>query len=326
MLHPQSSHDLDNDLDFCFDFDSNQHHIDCFLQSLYTKDDTSHYPVEYSYAICSNAEYQMIEGYIMPRNFRYILAVACGLSIIDFSYLRQAANQSSFGESHHSQKYLYAPGTMKECEGGEMTSTSGSSRRKRSRGKDGDEREVNYQIAGDVDSLEIMGPQRSREFMIQRLGHLDRDDIRYNNGLLDGYHVILFGDYDDPTTLKTFMADQKEENGRGRKGRKQTSKTNSAAVATDNQYTKGRVRLLLLLFGAKVCDEATSNVQISTDSKVIILTKYGGAKDKEGIKIILDAGYSPKELIERAPIVGLKWLQDTIAEFKIKNIDDYVHK
>lgn len=320
ILHPHSSRDVNNGLEFCFDFDSDHHHVDCFLQSLYTKDDTLHYPVEYSYAICSNAEYQMFEGYIMPRSFQYILAVACGLSIIDFSYLRQAANRASFG-IHNSQKYLYAPGTFKEEYVAEDISSH--SRRKRSRGNDCDEREVNYQIAGDIDSLEIMGPQRSREVMLQRLRNLDHKDFSYNNGLLDGYHVILYGDFDDPVSLRSFGGYQKEENGAGRKGIKQTKK-NAATVATDNCYTKGRVRMLLQLCGAKVCDEAMNNVQISTQSKVVILTRCG-AKVTDCLKCILDAGYHPKEPIESAPIVGLRWLQDTIAEFKIKHIHDYAN-
>eukprot|EP00557_Chaetoceros_sp_GSL56_P001205 CAMPEP_0176490512 /NCGR_PEP_ID=MMETSP0200_2-20121128/7912_1 /TAXON_ID=947934 /ORGANISM="Chaetoceros sp., Strain GSL56" /LENGTH=820 /DNA_ID=CAMNT_0017887827 /DNA_START=40 /DNA_END=2502 /DNA_ORIENTATION=- len=318
MLHPPSTHD--DDLDFCFDFDSDHHdhHVDCFLQSLYTRDNTSHYPVEYSYAICSNAEYQMFEGYIMPRSFRYILAVACGLSIIDFSYLRQAANQSSFG-TH----YLYAPGsTMKDNNAAEIASFS---RRKRSRGKDGDEGEVNYQIAGDVDSLEMMGPQRSREMMLQKLGQLDHDDFWcYNNGLLDGYHVILNGDYDDPVTLTSSLGDGNDKLSGGKKGRKQEAKTLSAIVATDNQYTKGRVRMLLKLCGANVCDETRTIVSFTTGSKILILTK-DGAKHKECVKSVLDTGYRPKELVESAPIVGLRWLQDTIAEFKVKNIHEYAN-
>ena len=254
------------ELDFMFNFDLEED-VDSFMQSLYTKDSATHFPVEYSYAVCSNAEYQTCEGYIMPRCFRYILAVACGLNIIDFSYLRKAPS-SSFG-SHDSRKYLYAPGTMKEDD---ALLAASSGRRKRSRGKEENESETVYQVAGDVASVELMGPQRSRIALLQRLCSLNDCNYWYTNGLLESYTVFLYGDFDQPSTVpsKEIASGQKRK-----RKRSVNDNSNPLLEAPDDKYTKGRIELLLRLCGAKVCilSSASKGQEIQNPNRVIVITR-----------------------------------------------------
>lgn len=304
------------ELDFAFNFESEEE-ADSFIQSMYTKDSSMHFPIEYSYALCSNAEYQTCEGYIMPRSFRYILAVACGLNIIDFSYLRNAPS-ASFG-IHDSRKFLYAPGSMKNDD---MPTTSSSGRRQRSRGKDEIESEAVYQVAGDVDSTELMGPQRSRTVLLQRLCNLDDNNYWYSNGLLDTSTVFLFGNFDEPPVPA-------KDNTVGQKRKRSRSKNDDANLlldAPDGKYTKGRIEILLRLCGAKVhtLSATSKGSDIKNLDRVIVLTRN---KTKSNVvksikNLLKDSGFTD-DTISKTPIVSCKWLEDSIAEFKVKNTEGY---
>ena len=313
MLQP-ANHEAE--LDFAFNFESEEE-SDSFIQSMYTKDSSMHFPVEYSYALCSNAEYQTCEGYIMPRSFRYILAVACGLNIIDFSYLRNVTS-ASFG-IHDSRKYLYAPGSMKDDD---VPTTSSSGRRQRSRGKEEIESETVYQVAGDVDSIELMGPQRSRTVLLQRLCNLDDNNYWYSNGLLDTSTVFLFGDFDEPPVPA-------KDNTVGQKRKRSRSKNDDANLlldAPDGKYTKGRIEILLRLCGAKVhtLSATSKGSDIQNPDRVIVLTRNKAKSNVvKSIKNLLkDSGFTD-DTISKTPIVSCKWLEDSIAEFKVKNPEGY---
>jgi hypothetical protein len=310
MLQPISQSD---ELDFVFNFEVEQD-VDSFMQSLYTKDSSMHFPVEYSYAICSNAEYQTCEGYIMPRSFGYILAVACGLNIIDFSYLRKATS-SSLG-SHDSRKYLYAPGTMKEDD---ALLTASSGRRKRSRGKEENDSKTVYQVAGDVASVELMGPQRSRSALLQRLCSLDEGNYCYSNGLLEEYTVFLYGDFDQPTAVppKDSSSGQKRK-----RSRSKSDKPNAPLDAPDDKYTKGRIELLLRLCGAKVCilSSTSQGQNIQNSNRVIVITR---SKVSEKVVKCINELLCTDDAISKTSIVSCKWLEDSIAEFTVKNFEGY---
>lgn len=320
ILQPERPERNEIDFEFSFDFDSNED-VDSFMHSLYTIDTTSHFPIEYSYAICSNAEYQTFEGYIMPRSFRFVLAVACGLSIIDISYLRKATS-ASFG-IHDSRKYLYAPGTFKDDD----MAQSGN-RRKRSRGREVENKEENYQVAGDVDSMELMGPQRSRETLMKRLGERSEGNFKYNNGLLDDYVVLLFGDFDELHVRVPILQTSGKQKRRGR-AKIDKSNSNASDAMPDNVYTKGRVSLLLSLCGANLADfHSYDNNSFSTSKingkNVIILTRNEtNTQTKKRMKSMLKNNGVSDDRVKDIPVVCCKWLEDSIACFKVKNIDEF---
>lgn len=346
ILRPGSQRDSKYaDLDFNFNFDSEED-AKSYMRALFAMDSTSHYPVEYSYAICSNAEYQTFEGYIMPRNFRYILAVASGLSIIDFSYLRKATS-ASFG-IHDSRKYLYAPGTMKVEDissggGGVGAGARNVNRRKRSRARGTEEKEETYKIAGDVESMELMGPLRSREAMIKRLKSSENvcefelsDNTmkveRTNNGLLEDFEVLLHGEF-DAEPASTGPADNDSRKSQKRKGGSRPKGDKSKNIvqdASDDVYSKGRVSLLLRLCGATVID-LTSYKNLSTGTctnsnsskKVVILTRCkADKKTQKQFCSILKSNGVPIGKSKEISSVCCKWLLDSIAEFKVKPIDN----
>ena len=346
ILRPGSQRDSkDADLDFNFNFDSEED-AKSYMRALFAMDSTSHYPVEYSYAICSNAEYQTFEGYIMPRNFRYILAVASGLSIIDFSYLRKATS-ASFG-IHDSRKYLYAPGTMKvedisSVSGGDGAGARNVNRRKRSRARGTEEKEETFKIAGDVESMELMGPLRSREAMMKRLKssenvrELELSDNTMkvectNNGLLEDFEVLLHGEF-DAEPAPSGPADNDSRTSQKRKGGSRPKGDKSKNIvqdASDDVYSKGRVSLLLRLCGATVTDLCSyKNLSTGTctnsnsSKKVVILTRcQADKKTQKQFCSILKSNGVPIGKSKEISSVCCKWLQDSIAEFKVKPIDN----
>lgn len=177
----------DSDLDFSADFESEESREKfyslLYRENLFQADDGSiHCNAEVCYAICSNAEYQTCDGYMMPRNFKYVLAVACGLSIIEIGMLRKSS--ASNGGLHDPSRYIYVPGTVKSD-----TSTT----RKRSRRNES--AVENFDVVGHVSStIEFGGPKKSRAQLIHRWDYQSKDS--YSNGLLENYIIILYGDFD----------------------------------------------------------------------------------------------------------------------------------
>ena len=290
-----------SDLEFSFNFDSDDH-CDSYLKQLYTPDQNNMMPFQYSYSICTYSEFQMYDGFMVSRSFRYILSVACGLSIVDMSFLRKASS-SSFVAS----KYLYAPNTMDEQE------ETSSGRRKRSRGKESSESPEVFHIIGDSDSIELNAPQRSRSEALQRCQHLESGNYHYNNGLLEGFEIRLFGKFDDiPDYIRAQEGDKK------RKPSRTSEKNGNLSEKSDNVYTFGRVKFLLEICGATVQHCKDGIVQdFNGDKKKVVLTRK---------KLNLKQMNKVKEQLgknEDVSFVPLKWLEDSIAEFNVKDLDNY---
>lgn len=175
----------DNDLDFHADFESEESrekfHSFLYENTFQADDGSIHCNAEVCYAICSNAEYQTCDGYMMPRNFKYVLAVACGLSIVEIGMVRKASASHGL---HDPSRYLYVPGTVKN--------DSSTSRKRCRRNESIPE---NFDVVGHVSStIEFGGPKKSRDQLIHRWNYQSKDS--YSNGLLDNYTIILYGDYD----------------------------------------------------------------------------------------------------------------------------------
>ena len=290
-----------SDIEFSFNFDSDDH-CESFLEQLYTPDENNMMPFQYSYSICTYSEYQMFEGFMVSRSFRYILSVACGLSIVDMSFLRKASS-SSFGAS----KYLYAPNTMEEQQ------EASSGRRKRSRGKESSEAPEVFHIIGDSDSIELMAPQRSRSEALQRCQNLGSGNYYYNNGLLEEFEIRLFGKFDDiPDYIRA------QEGGKKRKPSRTSEKNSNLSEKPDNAYTLGRVKFLLELCGATVqhCKDGVVQDFNGDKKKVVLTRKKLNSKQMNKVKEQLGKN-------EDVSFVPLKWLEDSIAEFNVKDLDNY---
>ncbi len=299
LLQSGDCHELDLNFNFNFDCESD---TAAFLSVLYKKAEGAFsVPAEVHYVLCFNAEYQTCDGYIIPRSFRYLLAVACGLTIVDFSFLRKASSISSRKKAV--PDYLYAPGCAKSVE----VSTKKSSR---SRGRKEEEVEDNYYVAGDVESVELMGPKRSREQLLARMSNCT--SCSYNNGLLSEYSIFLLGDFD-----KAPLSKQEK--------RKRSAPTNADANDFD-LYTRGRVQILLTLCGALIINNVNGNhdgLQMTGKTVVVLTRGRPKANDMKSAKSSLRKAGISDDKIQNVAVVGLKWLQDSIAEFKVKDLVGY---
>ncbi len=297
----QSDNDAKLGLNFNFNFDCKSDTA-AFVSALYEKSKGAlSVPAELHYAVCFNAEYQTCDGFIIPRSFRYLLAVACGLTIVDFSFLRKASSISSRKKTV--PDYLYAPGCAKSVE-------VPPKKVNRSRGRKEEEVEDSYFVAGDVESVELMGPKRSRQQLLERMAKCT--SCSYDNGLLNEYSIFLVGEFDKVPLSK-------------RQKRKKLAPANADANDFD-LYTKGRVKILLKLCGALIMNDVHGNYDCleSTGRTIVTLTRNKPtAKDMKLAKSSLKEAGISDDKIQNAAVVELKWLQDSIAEFKVKDLDGY---
>jgi len=309
------------------------------------------------YAICSNSEFQTCDGFIAPRSFQYLLAVACGLPIVDISYIRSAAASSGGGHSSNGgNSYLHAlEATMENKPRDDGTgggTTPPRARNKRTtRGKNDSKLanvgKVPFRIVGDVQSSDWTGPKRARAALLERLPAKVDSDIdactvlrrrnSYNNGLLAGYTVILCGTYD---TLPVGFPSQPRKGGRVKRSRAK-SNTNTITAADKlldethhpNLYSRGRLSLLLTLCGAEVLVLETfsnesslrctsTSTASSPDRKVVILSN---GRDRCFSKFARQLAAAAADDIGRitVSVVTNGWVLDSIAEFRVQNIKDY---
>jgi len=318
-----------SDLDLPFDFESPESRSD-FLAALQSSRSGQFGAI---YAISADSEYPFIDGYIVPRSFRYLLAVAAKLHMVDISYI--ANNCNDIGRSTGAAgRYLIPQNAAAHPE--DMDDACG--RRKRSKrggptGSNGpDPSKINpdtnapYAICGDVDTEGTGAPQRA----ISASGE----------AILEGYTVFLFGDFDHVASPSARAG-----------GRSRARSSGSSKVDDSNLYSRGRLSLLLHLCGADVVDlkevvqamehKATNSASASSDIdhvlnvlqsrgrtiNTVVLTRYrANARDyRLARKFLADHREALKSGgVESAPIiVGAEWVLDTIGNFSVQDLEKY---
>jgi len=312
------------------------------------------------YAICSNSEFQTCDGFIAPRSFQYLLAIACGLPIVDISYIRSAAASiNGGGRSNGGNTYLHALETTTmenkphDAGIGGDTAPPRARTKRTTRGKNDTKPEnvgkVPFRIVGDSQSSDWTGPKRARAALLERLSAPVDSDAdacttlhhhhTYNNGLLAGYTVLLCGTYD---TLPVVTPTQPRKGGRVKRSR---AKSNTNTTAADklldemhhpNLYSRGRLSLLLTLCGAEVLALETfsndspsrcmSTSALSSPHREIVILSNG--RDRGFCKLARQFAAAVNtddddDWRSTVSVVTHGWVLDSIAEFKVRNVEDY---
>jgi hypothetical protein len=340
LLQPFSDDTPGNSADVHFDFERSEEG-DHFRNILFSKDDEEDklcIHAQYAYALSFNAEFKACDGYIVPRSFRYLLAIACGMPIVDISYIT----------AHSSRKrHLHAPGAAEEgllgLEAG-VISARPAQRKKRSRSglKNTEDDEV-YFVVGDVGSESWTGPCCSRREMLKRISIIPNlQPCVYNNGLLEGYNVLMF----DPKSYDVIPTQK------SRRRKKPTTKVSMGNIKKEtdiNLYSFERIKLLLRLCGAsvgnfeRICSQSDKTVS-DTDMDIDLEIKNNLGKctdqpsllEKYVILLRVDASEddwrSARQKLEEndclsvmsnIPMVSANWALDSIAEFKVKDLNKY---
>ena len=293
-------------LDFDFDFEKGSC-IDSYVSSVFGR---SQAEGEKCYAVCYNSEFETCDGFIAPRSFRYLLAVASGLPIMDISFIRDLNNNSTYPSVN-----------------------SAENRKSKVRGKKlGSSTSLNnnnkiYDIIGDVESNQWMGPKRSRKARLELYASIYNNlpmkkDVLMSsvlsNGLLKKFKVILCGKFDIiPSRLaRCTLPRSSQRNSSINKGHK---------VDDSNLYSLRRVHLLLQLCGASVSELSEyTPTRDSGNEELIMIRKCPNARDRKlAAKLVSNCNllkYFPNSI----PIISSNWLLDSIAEFEIQNIKKYL--
>jgi hypothetical protein len=212
----------DDDLDTGFDFDTEdgrEHFLS--LLSSQKDDDSTAVPLSH-YALSTEKEYAFEEGVVVPRSFQFYLAVACGLPIVDISFLESHSKKKRLGIMNH-QRYL-------------IPSNDADSITK--------EEKATHVIG--ASNHNWFAPQKARSAAIERHSlwtrdegiHASSDTLLPGTDLLQNYSVILVGEFDQPSVSK----------------RVAKKKAKSTETTSDGSRTRGNITILLQLCGAKIYD------------------------------------------------------------------------
>lgn len=314
--HPDGHDDSMDDLDMNFDFDTAEGR-GAFLDVL------SHSAARSSfYAISTDKDYAVPgAGIVVPRSFQYYLAVACGMPIVDIEFLATFTKNKRSGIGH--QRYPFPSSPGKEAD-----------------------KEKDFCVIGATDHSWNV-PQKARAAALERHSSWSKgsgdatptETLRPGTDLLQGYTVILLGEFDQPNSKRAAAKRKKQQ-----------------PNAESKNYTRGHVNLLLKLCGAKVyeVDSVTTLKQVKkglsdeqlagignvvptgkegspilkdafaeNDSKVFVLVN-----DSVGVKfaneVLNQLGSSiSNDKVSETSVVTREWLLDCIGEFEVKTTDHY---
>lgn len=212
----------DDNLDTGFDFDTEDGRGQFF--SLLSSSKKCHsIPVPSScFALSTEKEYAFDEGVVVPRSFQFYLAVACGLPIVDISFLESHSKKKRLGVTNH-QRYPFP--TIGE--------------------KNISKEEKATHVIG-ASNHNWYAPQKASVAAIERHSkwtcgegiHASSETLFPGTDLLQNFSVILLGDFDQPSVSK----------------RVAKKKAKSSETTSDGSRTRGNIIVLLQLCGATVYD------------------------------------------------------------------------
>jgi len=268
----------------------------------------------------------------VPRSFPYYLAVACGLPIVDIGLLTSVTKLKRRGTTRY-QRYLFPSLTH---------STS--------KVMDENSSQADYVVRG-ASNYSWDAPEKARTAALLRHSlwqkgegpHASSENLLPGCNLLDGYRVLLLGEFDQLNQRKRpIVSKRKKKQGSEEKG--------------GGYCTRGNMILLLQLCGANVYD--VDSIAVSTQVKRGLTTKQiigiknlmplGGLEDGTTLVDALQTGskevsctdnvvvmvkdlsdsklaseffsqMSPLLNVNSHPLVTCQWLLDSIGDFEVKN-------
>ena len=317
------------DMDFDFDTEVGRESF-LMLLSSHRGGDSSPAPLS-SYAVSTEQEYATCDGIVIPISFRYYLAVACGLPIVDIEFLSSALKEKRSGKVNH-QRFPF-PSSQNESA---------------------------FRVISAAD-YSWHAPQKAQAAALERHtlwkndcgANASSETLLPGTDLLNGYTIIMIGQYDQPAAKKVAAKRRKQR----------FDETRS------NCYTKGNIALLLQLTGARVYDVNTATtlkhlrkgaglnneewaevdsalplVKSNTNPTLNnVLESFANASSKKNHKVnnvvalvrdktnlkfgreFLDQYFSFASLPElQIPLVTCEWLLDSIGDFEAKQISSYM--
>ena len=285
----------EDNLDTGFDFDSDNGR-ELFLSMLSSRRDGSPTPVSLSYyAISTEKEYAFEEGVVVPRSFQFYLAVACGLPIVDISFLESQSKKKRLGALGH-QRYPFPTVTDEKTSEEKALHVIGAS------------------------NHNWYAPQKAISAAIERHSlwtkeegiHASSDTLLPGTELLQNYGVILLGDFDQPSVSK----------------RVAKRKTKSVQSNSDGSLTRGNITVLLQLCGATVYDvtsvaagkqikKGLSETQVTSIANTSPLGHPEGAPTlKEAMQACIDSEEDRKFIVMVKDKSDTKLGTDFIAQYK----------
>jgi hypothetical protein len=321
-----SNHPSDDDLDIEFDFDSESGR-ESFMKIFTCRREENSTPLPLScYAISTDKDYSMSEGIVIPRSYRYYLAMACGLPIVDVGFLAVFSSKKRREGQSHQYPFPYSPSSSENKQGGADTK---------------------FRVIGASDYA-WNAPQKAFAAAVDRHQswlkaegvHAESDILLPGTDLLHGYNIILLGDFDRPISSQR-TAIRKKQN------------------VVDMKKTRGNLSMLLQLCGARVytvqnvtsmkhlksglnsdqCDVVNSIIPARMNSPTLkeLVETYNIKSDKEKqdnpmVAVVKDSSslkfaetflsqyFAAATLPLQVPIVTSDWVFDCIGEHDLKKI------
>eukprot|EP00584_Thalassiosira_punctigera_P024426 CAMPEP_0172575762 /NCGR_PEP_ID=MMETSP1067-20121228/137373_1 /TAXON_ID=265564 ORGANISM="Thalassiosira punctigera, Strain Tpunct2005C2" /NCGR_SAMPLE_ID=MMETSP1067 /ASSEMBLY_ACC=CAM_ASM_000444 /LENGTH=630 /DNA_ID=CAMNT_0013368413 /DNA_START=450 /DNA_END=2342 /DNA_ORIENTATION=+ len=284
------------------------------------------------------------EAIIIPRSFPYYLAVACGLPIVDVEFLSSAATRKKRGTTNH-QRYLFPSPPGADDKARDI---------KRNKSQ-------NDHLVLGATNYSWGAPQKARTAALDRHAlwqkgegaHAQSETLLPGTDLLDGYSVMLVGEFDQPNHSKRTVAKRRKQRDSEIKGGGYCTRGNISlllqlcsanvydvdSVATQRHIKKGLSAnhwteimsarpLGALENGSSFEDALQSSVEEEgSDSNSIIVM----VKDKSDSKLATEflnqmSSVDPsmaKGKVSKIPVVSCEWLLDSIGEFEVKSTSEY---
>mmetsp|Transcript_131 Transcript_131/g.179 ORF Transcript_131/g.179 Transcript_131/m.179 type:complete len:801 (-) Transcript_131:75-2477(-) len=311
MLHPPEN-DSPNELKFLFDLESKEG-INAFLSNMSDAN-----VVKRCFAISHDADCLAPEGLIVKRSFRYLLALASGMRIIDAGFVRDVSSDpSSLAPT------LFPDLRIEQQKQDTKRSRIRASNREKDRGKKEKGLPCKYNVIGDIESANCMSmaPQKAREACIKRIS----DEGLVGNGLLKDYSFMLFGKFEDVKSTEKKTNNSRKNN----RGTHSTEESSISKYATNDNclYSRSKLTLLIRLCSGEIMEEDISDI-VGTYLKkrkniIVLLGDDPSQSYRKDAMDVLKRAKSNKDIFDNIPIVNYKWLLDSISEFSMKGFEKY---
>ena len=313
-----------SDLSFALNFDSAEVRQSFTAAILSSRASTTADGQGSIFAVCADSEFASPLGYIAPRSFLYLLALAAGVPMVDFSFLVNGAGRSvrhllPLGESSN-----LVAAAVKQGRGGARPKTGRKTIPIMLESEINPNSGAPYIICGDSTSIHLGAPQRV-------ISAINEETI--SNGLFDGWTIFLSGKFES-------ISENAALRKRSSKDARRKERSNES-----NIYSTGRMFILLQLCGAsvKVLQELigkASTDQRTGDDEGLAKLRFP-AKTIQNVAVIVRAGANARDygiarkcladhkcklgLVQDAsiPVLRAEWVLDSISDFSLRTFAGY---
>eukprot|EP00984_Skeletonema_dohrnii_P012955 scaffold5311_cov124-Skeletonema_dohrnii-CCMP3373.AAC.7 len=251
----------DDNLDTGFDFDTEDGRGQFLSLLSSSKNDHSTAVPSSCFALSTEKEYAIDEGVVVPRSFQFYLAIACGLPIVEISFLESHSKKKRLGIMNHQHYPFPSIDKKKMAEEEKATHVIGAS------------------------NHNWYAPQKATSAAIERHSlwtsgegiHASSDTLLPGTDLLQNYSVILLGDFDQPSVSK----------------RVAKKKAKSAETTSDGSCTKGNITVFSTKAHQEGLEQLTDVAKLSplghlegSPTLKDVLQSYLDSKDDTGEKVV----------------------------------------